>query len=117
MSDHEHRHEDDGPPRDPKAVVRTHPVRVRVYARNGATIQGLAHIKPGAYQRRVSDVLNLGQVKYIAVTEARYALPATQEVQTDCLLVNVDDIVMVDVAPPRPGDENKSEPELPGSSF
>jgi hypothetical protein len=108
---------DQGPPRDPKAVVKTHPVRVRVYARNGATIQGLAHIKPGAYQRRVSDVLNLGQVRYIAVTDVEYHLPSQEATRTECVLVNVDDIVMVDVSPPRPGDEHRTEPELPGSSM
>ncbi|MDX1659264.1 MAG: hypothetical protein R3343_10630 [Nitriliruptorales bacterium] len=108
---------DQGPPRDPKAVVRTHPVRVRVYARNGAVITGLAHIKPGAYQRRVSDVLNLGQVQYIAITEVSYGFNETGEQETECVLVNVDDIVMVDVSPPRPGDEDKREPELPGASL
>ncbi len=100
---------------DPKEVVRTHPVRVRVFARNGAVITGLAHIKPGAYQRRVSDVLNMGQVRYVAVTDASYAMPGKDTTLTDCVLVNVDDIVMVDVAPPQPGDEDASEPLLPGT--
>ena len=107
----------DEPSRDPKAVVRTHPVRVQVYARNGAVVTGLAHIKPGAYQRRVSDVLNLGQVKYIAVTDASYSLPGHDTTATDCILVNVDDIVLVDVSPPRPGDEDRQEPLLPGASM
>lgn len=108
---------DEGANRDPKAVVRTHPVRVRVFARNGALVEGLAHIKPGAYQRRVSDVLNLGQVKYIAVTDASYTVPGGERSDTDCVLVNVEDIVMVDVSPPRDGDADRSEPLLPGASF
>ncbi|MFP5308417.1 MAG: hypothetical protein ACLGIR_02435 [Actinomycetes bacterium] len=103
--------------RDPKAVVRTRPVRVRLFARNGAAIEGLAHIKPGAYQQRMSDVLNLGQARYIAITDVSYALPGKVAVETDCLLVAVDDIVMVDVSPPRPEDEGKTEPNLPGASF
>jgi hypothetical protein len=102
--------------RDPKSVVRTRPVRVRLFARNDAVIEGLAHIKPGAYQQRMSDVLNLGQAKYIAVTEVTYALPGQAGVETDCLLVSVSDIVMVDVSPPLPGDEDKTEPTLPGAS-
>ncbi len=106
-----------GPARDPKAVVQTHPVRVKVYARNGALIEGLAHIKPGAYQRRISDILNLGQMKFMAVTDARYQTPGQGVNESDCVLVNVDDIVMVDTAPPRPGDESREEPLLPGASM
>lgn len=103
------------PPQE--ATVRTHPVRVRVYARNGAVIEGLAHIKPGAYQRRISDVLNLGQVKYIAVTEARYQLPGSEAMESDCILVQSDDIVMLDAQPPREEDRGKEEPLLAGASM
>jgi hypothetical protein len=99
------------------AVVRTRPVRVKIYARNGAVIDGLAHIKPGAYQRRISDVLNLGQVKYMAVTDCTYTLPGVEARDSGCILVNTEDIVMLDAAPPRPGDEDKSEPLLPGASM
>ncbi|HEX9766077.1 MAG TPA: hypothetical protein VGA36_04890 [Nitriliruptorales bacterium] len=104
-------------PRDAGAHVKTYAVRVKVYARNGAVIEGLAHIKPGAYQRRISDVLNLGQVKYIAITEARYQIPGAEVSDSDCVLVQVEDIVMMDAQPPRKGDEGKSEPLLPGSSM
>ena len=64
----------------------------------------------------MSDVLNLGQVQYIAITEVSYTDGEGVETETECVLVNVDDIVMVDVSPPRPGDEGKHEPELPGAS-
>jgi len=85
--------------RDERAVVRTHPVRVRVFVRSGATVEGKAHIKPGAYQRRVSDLLNGGKVQYIAITDATYQQPEADGVSSDCVLVNVDDIVMLDAAP------------------
>ena len=64
-----------GPPREPEVAVRTWPVRVKVFARNGAEIDGYAHIHAGAYQRRISDILNVGQLRYLAITDARYTLP------------------------------------------
>jgi len=97
-------------------LVSTHPVRVKIFVRSGAVIAGLAHIKPGAYQRRVSDVLNLGQVKYIPVTDVEYRFPGEPAVVTDCMLINVADISMVDVTPPRDTDLGKTEPLLPGAS-
>jgi hypothetical protein len=84
---------------DTRAVVRTHRVKVKAFVRNGAVIEGNAHIKPGAYQRRVSDVLNLGKMKYIAITDVQYSPPNGDSVTTECVLVNVEDIVMLDVTP------------------
>ena len=78
-------------------AVRTEEVPVRVFTRSGGSIDGRAHVKPGAYQRRVSDVLNLGKVKYIAITDATYTVPGETPVSTACVLVNVDDVVMMDV--------------------
>lgn len=94
-------------------MVPTNPVRVRIFLRTGAQIQGLAHIKAGGYQRRISDVLNLGQVKYIAVTEVVFSVEGQSPVRTKCMLVNVEDISLVDATPAGPDDEGKSEPELP----
>ena len=85
--------------RDERAVVRTHPVNVRVFLRDGATVEGKAHIKPGAYQRRVSDLLNGGKVQFIAITEATYKPQGGESAASDCVLVNVDDVAMLDATP------------------
>jgi hypothetical protein len=82
---------------DGRAAVRTHAVRVRVFVRNGIVVEGNAHIKPGAYQRRVSDVLNLGKLRYIAITDATYTPQNADPVATECVLINADDIVLLDV--------------------
>jgi hypothetical protein len=118
--EHTRRHQegtvaDDGNEQGGGQAVRTQPVRVKVYVRNGAVVSGLAHLKPGADQARVSDILNRGEIRYIAITDADYAVPGDDAITTDCVLLNVDDIVMVDVAPPQPGDEDRSEPLLPGA--
>ena len=84
-------------------AVRTQRVPVRVFTRAGAVIQGHAHVKPGAQQRRLSDVLNLSQVRYVAVTEATYSVPGESPVTTACVLVNTADITMVDVDAEEPG--------------
>lgn len=106
---------------DQNVVVQTHPVRVRIFMRNGTRVTGLAHIQPGAYQKRISDVLNLGAVRYIAVTEAMFEAEGEGKVDTHCMLVNVQDISMVDVTPPSAEDMGKAEPllgepGLPGAS-
>lgn len=85
--------------RDERAVVRTHPVNVRVFLRDGAMVEGKAHIKPGAYQRRVSDLLNGGKVQFVAITEASYKHENHDAVSSDCVLVNVADVVMLDATP------------------
>jgi len=84
---------------DQRAVVRTHPVNVRVFLRDHATVEGKAHIKPGAYQRRVSDLLNGGKVQFIAITEATYKHGDEPQMSSDCVLVNVADVVMLDATP------------------
>ncbi len=96
-----------------EGMVPTNPVRVRMFLRGGAQLSGIAHIKAGGYQRRISDVLNLGQVKYIAVTEVEFNVQGQSPIHTQCMLVNVDEITLVDATPAGPEDEGKTEPELP----
>ena len=88
---------DDLRSRSSAAAVRTHAVPVRIFTRTGVEIRGNAHVKPGAYQQRVSDLLNLGKVKYIAITEAEYVMPGEVIHTTECVLLNIDDIVLMDV--------------------
>lgn len=95
----------------------TQPVRVRVYLRSGAVITGLAHIQVGGYQKRLSDVLNMAATNYIPVTEATYTVAGGPDRTTDCILVNVSDISMVDATAASAEDAAKTEPNLPGSSF
>ncbi len=97
-------------------VVRTHNVRVRVFLRSGAIVSGTAHIQPGGYQKRLSDVLNLGQVRYIAVTGASYESGPGPVTTTDCVLVNVQDISMIDAAPLDANSEVTWEPNLPDAT-
>ncbi len=79
------------------AAVRTQAIQVRIHTRGGAEVVGFAHVKPGAYQRRVSDLLNLGKVKYVPITDAEYTVPGRDTIQTGCVLINIDDVVLMDV--------------------
>lgn len=79
------------------AAVRTQAIQVRIHTRGGAEVVGFAHVKPGAYQRRVSDLLNLGKVKYVPITDAEYTVAGQATIQTGCVLVNIDDVVLMDV--------------------
>jgi len=88
-----------GPPRDPEVAVHTWPVRVRVFARNGAEINGYAHVHADAYRGRLSDLLNVGQLRYLAITDATYTLSGQERIESACVLVNTDDVVLLDVSP------------------
>lgn len=78
---------------------KTERVSVRVFT-TSFEILGNVHIKIGGYLDRISDVLNLGKVKYIPITETRYR-PRTADdgefIQTPCLIVNIGNIELIDI--------------------
>lgn len=79
--------------------VTTQLVPVRVYT-NNFEITGNAHAKPGGYSGRVSDILNLGKLSFLPITNASYRRRFTHDpfATAACLIVNVKDIELVDLA-------------------
>lgn len=63
-------------------------------------IEGNVHLKLGGYQERISDILNLGKMKYLPVTEAKYierSGKSEEQAESNCVIVNVDAIEVLDV--------------------
>lgn len=79
--------------------VKTDMTAVRIFT-DAMVVEGNAHIKPGSYAGRVSDVLNRTHTNFLPITEARYRLTkseSTEYLSSSCLLVNIADIVLLDV--------------------
>lgn len=79
--------------------VKTDMAPVRIFT-DAMVVEGNAHIKPGSYAGRISDVLNRTHTNFMPITEARYRLMKAEEaeyVSSSCLLVNIADIVLLDV--------------------
>lgn len=78
--------------------IKTEPVAVRVFT-TGFEIEGNAHTKPGGYWSRVSDILNVGKLNFLAITEARYRRRDSKDnfAESACLIVNLKDVELVDL--------------------
>jgi hypothetical protein len=75
-------------------------------------IEGNLHIKPGGYQSRISDLLNIKELHYVPITEATFRKldsPDEQPRQAKTLIIKLDSIKMV-----VPLDERKqNQPQGP----
>jgi len=81
---------------------KTDRVPVRIFT-SSFEIEGNVHIKLGGYLDRISDVLNLGKTKYLPITETKYRIRSDNDgefTQTDCLIVNIGNVEMIDVMEP-----------------
>ncbi|MEK6536030.1 MAG: hypothetical protein AABZ63_00905 [Actinomycetota bacterium] len=61
-------------------------------------IEGFIHIKPGGYQSRVSDLLNVKELHFIPLTQVTYhslRRPDEPPRTSDTLIVRLDTIKMV----------------------
>jgi uncharacterized protein DUF6812 len=96
--------------------VRTQPVKVRVFVRNGTVIDGVAHVHAGAYQRRISDVLNVAPPNFLPITEVTYVDANGEPSTAPCVLVNTADIVMIDTGSDDLATATEQSTALPGSS-
>lgn len=79
--------------------IKTEQVAVRIYT-NDFEIEGNAHIKPGGYSSRVTDVLNLSKVSFLPITQARYRIRTDQPTEfmdSACLVVKVENIELIDL--------------------
>jgi len=77
--------------------VQTEAVKVRVTTED-YEIEGYMHIKPGGYQARISDLLNVKELHYIPITGATYRKvdqPDAPAQQAETLILRLDTIKMV----------------------
>jgi hypothetical protein len=85
--------------------IQTQPMKVLVTT-DDYEIRGLMHIKPGGYQSRISDLLNVRDLHYIAITQATYRSLKRPDEPTRkawTLIVRLDSIKMV---VPEDGQDN-----------
>ena len=78
---------------------KTNRILVKIYTAD-FVIQGNVHLKLGGYQERISDLLNLGKMKYLPVTEVKYNFRSKkngEQVESTCVIINVDSIEVIDV--------------------
>lgn len=79
------------------AKVETRPIQVLITT-DDYEIEGHMHIKPGGYQSRISDLLNLKELHYIPVTDAvlhKLRSPDEQPRQAKTVIIKLDCIKMV----------------------
>lgn len=77
--------------------IETRPIRV-IITTDTHEIEGFMHIKPGGYQSRVSDLLNMHDLQYIPITQAiiqNLAQVHKAPWQVDTLILRLDTIKMV----------------------
>jgi len=77
--------------------LETKPIRVLVTT-DDYEIDGYMHIKPGGYQSRVSDILNVKGLHYIPLTDATYRSlhhPEEPVRKVPTLIIRMDTIKMV----------------------
>ena len=81
----------------PGEKVATSPLKVLVTTED-YEIRGLMHTRPGGYQSRISDLLNLKDLHYIPITQATYRSlrhPDEPPRKAWTLIVRLDTIRMV----------------------
>jgi hypothetical protein len=77
--------------------IETHPVHV-IVTTDDYEIDGYMHVKPGGYQSRISDLLNMREIHYIPITDASLrsvGLPEQPPRQAGTVIVRLDTIKMV----------------------
>ena len=77
--------------------IQTEAVKVLVTT-DDYEIEGYMHVKPGGYQSRISDLLNVKELHYIPITEAtcrKLSDPAAPPRQVHTLILRLDTIKMV----------------------
>ena len=92
-------------------AIQTQTVRVSVTT-DDYEIEGFIHVKPGGYQSRVSDLLNVKELHFIPLTQVTYhslRRPDEPPRTSDTLIVRLDTIKMV--VPENGLDEVVEEPE------
>ena len=70
--------------------IETEGVEVVVFTET-LEVKGTIHTKKGGYSGRVSDMLNVGKLAFIPVTQAEYRKKGSKGAwkKTECLLVGV----------------------------
>lgn len=79
--------------------VTTTPVPVRIFTRD-FIIEGNAHTKPDSYHSRISDLLNLGKIDFLPITDAKYRFresEVNEYVDSACLVVRIENIELLDI--------------------
>jgi hypothetical protein len=98
-------------------AIQTQTVRVSVTT-DDYEIEGFIHVKPGGYQSRVSDLLNVKDLHFIPMTQVTYQSlrhPDEPPRTSDTLIVRLDTIKMVipqnclDKVVKEPGEQKLSE--------
>lgn len=77
--------------------IQTKPVKVMVTT-DDYEIQGFMHIKPGGYQSRISDLLNVKELHYVPITHAvfrKLRYPDEPPRRAETLIIRLDTIKMV----------------------
>jgi len=77
--------------------LQTEAIRVSMIT-DDYEIDGFMHIKPGSYQSRVSDVLNIKELHFIPLTNVNYRslrFPNEPRRTADTMIVRLDTIKMV----------------------
>lgn len=73
-------------------------------------IEGFMHVRPGGYQARISDLLNIKELHYVPITDATYrklSKPDAPVQKAQTLIIRLDTIKMVvpeDAVTPAPAD-------------
>lgn len=85
--------------KNPGLRVKTEPVLVRIYTAE-FVIEGNVHEKPGGYAGRITDLLNMGRVSFLPVTEARYikkgANDTSETTDSECIVVRAGSIELLE---------------------
>jgi hypothetical protein len=77
--------------------IQTKPIKVMVTT-DDYEIQGYMHIKPGGYQSRISDLLNVKELHYVPITDATFRKlrqPDEPPRKAQTLILKLDTIKMV----------------------
>lgn len=79
--------------------IPTEKVLVKIFT-SDFEIEGYAHVKPGGYATRLVDLLNLGKLIYLPITEAKYTFrggdPA-EIIESNCVIVHAKEIEIIDI--------------------
>ena len=84
-------------PQSMHTKIETRPVHV-IVTTDDYEIDGYMHVKPGGYQSRISDLLNMREIHYIPITDASFRnvrFPEQPVRQAGTVIVRLDTIKMV----------------------
>ncbi len=101
---------------DPQAPMRTRPVRVKVFLRNGCIVEGEVQVETRTYNRRISDVLNISPPNFLPISDAVYEFSGERE-RAEAVLVNTSDIVMVHAGSEEATSVGERDRTLPGTAL